>query len=585
MDNQFSRRFFISELFALSFGFPVAAGYVLLLLNISIDNALKILVFCTAIAVLVELVISQPMNFLLSKKARYGVKDLQAGRIKTNAERISLYHNLIRLPLLHGIAIFARITFGALVTVIYMATLGISVQICVISLVLAAYGSYLGGLLAYTYVGNAVSPWAQLLVATGAIGNDPSVRKRWFGLSVTQKIIWYLVVPILVTNLAVLFSVYSSVLDGVQPDVLLAHVGGNILVSVVTLLAFLFFTLRMITKPLASLEKSLILLASGEGNTHERVPTDLSDEFAYVTLLMNRALDNFYDVILKLKASSEPLARSIQELGVSSQEISATSNQQAAGVKEIITTMEDSDQLSKRVAVQATEVAKIAEGTMGVVNTGFGLIKQSLEKMEAIKEANSTSIRGIRDLGDKISNIWDIVNIINSIADQTKIIAFNAELEASSAGDAGRNFQIVATEIRRLADSTVTSTSEIKARINEMQNSSDHLILSSEEGTAKIIAGWELTAKLRTLFEDILSTSEISADSATKIASSIGQQVEAFEQILLTLKQISGGIDNFVTSTASTTKLTKVLMDMSIELQSIVRKYDERNAALEGHGV
>ena len=71
------------------------------------------------------------------------------------------------------------------------------------------------------------------------------------------------------------------------------------------------------------------------------------------------------------------------------------------------------------------------------------------------------TISGIKMLGEKIESIWDIVNIINGIADQTKIIAFNAELEASAAGEAGKNFQIVATEIRRLADSTVSSTNEI----------------------------------------------------------------------------------------------------------------------------
>jgi len=332
----------------------------------------------------------------------------------------------------------------------------------------------------------------------------------------------------------------------------------------------------MTLKPLASLEKSLGIFSSGHGTFSERLPTDLSDDFAFVVWLMNRAIGSFQEILSKLKAASQNLNNSIQELNVSTQEISATSNQQAAGVKEIISTMEDSDQLSKRVASQANEVAKIAEGTKDVVATGFVIIKESLEKMESIKDANELSIRGIRELGDKIERIWDIVNIINGIADQTKIIAFNAELEAASAGEAGKSFQIVATEIRRLADSTVNSTNEIKARINEIQKSSDHLILSSEEGTSKIIAGWELSNKLRNLFGDILQTSEVSSDSARQIALSIEQQVVAFDQILITLKQISSGIDNFVTSTTSTSRLTRVLMDMSVDLHQVVAKYDEK---------
>ncbi len=575
MPNNFSRRFFTSEFFGFGFGFPVAAGYVLLLLNINFDDMRRIIIFSTITAVAVELFLSQPMNFLFSKTARLGVADWLGGKLKDRKEKNELYLRLIKLPLIQGLAIFARIAAGSLVVVIYMATaLHIGLSICLMSMMLAAYGAYLGGLLAFSYVSNLVSPVAQDLVATDSIDPDLVGKKRWFSLSVRAKLVLYLLVPILITNLSVIFSVTSFTGLG-NPNVLVQRVIGDVLVSIVTLLVFFYFTVRMIGQPLKHLEKSLAVLASGEGNYHDRIPTDLNDDFAFVSHLMNRALDNFYDVIVKLKAASAAINRSIQDLSVSSQEIAATSNQQAAGVKEIITTMEDSDHLSKKVASQATEVAKIAEGTKEVVNTGFELIKQSLDKMEAIKEANGQSIQGIRSLGNKISNIWDIVNIINSIADQTKIIAFNAELEASSAGDAGRNFQIVATEIRRLADSTVNSTSEIKSRITEIQNSSDHLIISSEEGTAKIIAGWELSGKLRTLFEEILGTSEISAESATKIATSIGQQVVAFDQILMTLKQISSGIDNFVTSTASTTKLTRSLMEMSTDLHAIVEKYNE----------
>jgi methyl-accepting chemotaxis protein len=243
-------------------------------------------------------------------------------------------------------------------------------------------------------------------------------------------------VPVVMTNLSVLFCIYTG--QGVLDSAMKLRITGDVLVSVITLFACMTFSTRMTLKPLASLEKSLGIFSSGHGTFSERLPTDLSDDFAFVVWLMNRAIGSFQEILSKLKAASQNLNNSIQELNVSTQEISATSNQQAAGVKEIISTMEDSDQLSKRVASQANEVAKIAEGTKDVVATGFVIIKESLEKMESIKDANELSIRGIRELGDKIERIWDIVNIINGIADQTKIIAFNAELEAASAGEAFR---------------------------------------------------------------------------------------------------------------------------------------------------
>ena len=278
------------------------------------------------------------------------------------------------------------------------------------------------------------------------------------------------------------------------------------------------------------------------------------------------------------------LIDSVQNLSSSSQEISSTSNEQAAAVKEIVSTMEDSDQLAKSIAAKINEVTDVTNTTKDVVNNGFSIIKDSRSKMSEIRDSNLETITEIKSLGDRIESIWDIVNMINGIADQTKIIAFNAELEASSAGDAGKNFQIVATEIRRLADSTVSSTDEIKSKISEIQNSSDKLILASEDGTEKITEGWDLSAKLQQIFEEILKSSEVSANSSDKIAVSINQQVSAFEQILLTLKQISEGIDNFVVSTRSTTEASEKLREMADMLLAVIEEHDDTNGTEVNNG-
>ena len=130
--------------------------------------------------------------------------------------------------------------------------------------------------------------------------------------------------------------------------------------------------------------------------------------------------------------------------------------------------------------------------------------------MTEITDANVSTISGIRELGEKISGIWEIVKIINDIADQTRIIAFNAELEASSAGDSGKNFHIVANEVRRLAAGITKSVDQIKERITEIQHSSDNLIITSESGTEKIREGLELSEKLKTFRAKLAADAEAS---------------------------------------------------------------------------
>ncbi|MBO7136162.1 MAG: chemotaxis protein, partial [Spirochaetaceae bacterium] len=237
-----------------------------------------------------------------------------------------------------------------------------------------------------------------------------------------------------------------------------------------------------------------------------------------------------------------------------------------AAVKEIVATMEDNNALSENISEKIKDVSDVAAKTNNDVADGVAYLSENVRKLHEIAEANQTTIDGIKSLGGKISNIWDIVSLINSVADQAKIIAFNAELEASSAGEAGRNFHIVATEIRRLADGIIDGTKEIKERITEIQQSSDSLILASENGTAKINEGVDNAAVLSERFESIKNASEITATSSGDITTIIHQQTAASEQILITLKQIASGVENFTAATEHIYQASKNLSSIASEL-------------------
>lgn len=255
-----------------------------------------------------------------------------------------------------------------------------------------------------------------------------------------------------------------------------------------------------------------------------------------------------------------------QNLAVASKENAATAQDQSAAVKEIVATMEDNNSLSENIATKIKDVSGVATKTSDDVSEGVSYIDQNVRQLREIAEANQGTISGIKMLGDKIENIWDIVTLINSVADQAKIIAFNAELEASSAGEAGKNFHIVATEIRRLADGIIDGTKEIKERINEIQESSDSLILASESGTEKINEGCESAKNLKERFTNIKNASEITASSAADITTIIQQQAVASEQMLITLKQISAGVENFGAATENISVASMNLKKIAEEL-------------------
>ena len=285
------------------------------------------------------------------------------------------------------------------------------------------------------------------------------------------------------------------------------------------------------------------------------------------------------NVIRKMRKDEQKLADQLfedaQSLVVSSKENAATAQDQSAAVKEIVATMEDNTALGEDISQRIQDVSSVAVKTNNIVAEGVSFIEANMKQLEEIANTNLNTIKGIKSLGEKIENIWSIVSLINSVADQAKIIAFNAELEANNTNSSGKNFHIVANEIRRLADGIIESTKEIKTRITEIQESSDDLILTSENGTEKIQSGVENAKNLETRFESIKNASEITAESAEKITTIIQQQTIAGEQILITLKQISAGVSNFSMATEYISQASENLKIVATELSESRDQTDE----------
>jgi methyl-accepting chemotaxis protein len=578
----FKKKFLMSEAAGIGFGFPVATAYALLLVTLNGELVSSVLTFLVIAVAVIFLGIALPMDGYLANRYSRKIENYLKGKVKRD-QYGGLLSELLRLPLLNGSLIFGRVSLGALVTGLYMRFwLKIPAIQTLIAVVLAVYGAYMAGLVAYVLVMSAIKPVTEKIALVGEIPDEAVRKNRFFSLGLTTKIILFLIVPIIFTNLSLIMMVSSSLISGIPLSGLVLKTVGVVIVNIITLSTSVFLTLNTIRKPVGLLEKALTPISWGEGALDAKIATDLSDELGYVSFMMNKTLLRFSDMITKISRSSIVLSDSARDLSVSTREITTTSNQQAAAVKEICTTMEDSGVLARRVEESVKEVSQIAGMSQNSVSEGHQLVQETLLRMEEIKNANTGIIQGISYLAEKIENIGEIVTLINSVAGQTKIIAFNAELEASAAGEAGKNFQIVALEIRRLADSTTSSTEEIKKRIREIQDSSNRLIQSSREGTRVIVSGQQTTDELRSVFDSIKSSSDHSVHSSAVILTTVSQQVAAFEQVLVTLKQISEGVNQFVESASGTMASTNRLAEMTTELKALVGKLDSQNEKPQG---
>jgi len=264
------------------------------------------------------------------------------------------------------------------------------------------------------------------------------------------------------------------------------------------------------------------------------------------------------------------IIKSTDEIFLSSKDIFTTANNQAASIQEIEATINENTQIAGEISEKTSSVAAIAGKMENDVIHGFSILERNVDQLEDIKMKNDGVISGIVTLGNKIVKIRDIVKNINTITDQTKVIAFNAALEAASAGDRGKRFSVVASEVNRLADDIASLTRQIREQVEEIQNSSSSLIISSEESAGKINEGNNLIKELEDIFREIRSGAEITSNQAQTITVFTQKQEKSSEDINTAIADISKGLSNFIQSTKVASSSAEKLITMIQELDALL---------------
>ncbi|MDF2577969.1 MAG: methyl-accepting chemotaxis sensory transducer [Chlamydiales bacterium] len=310
-----------------------------------------------------------------------------------------------------------------------------------------------------------------------------------------------------------------------------------------------------------------------QGKLSNELPVLSADEIGMMRSYFNAFVNSLKGLIDKVNDSVDFLSKIGNSIIVSTKNVSDISSRQSEGLKAIVATMEEANIVTRQVTIRAQELSKIAAQTKNSVKDGSSIVAGNLVKVKELQQYSKETVANVRALNDRMLNVHDILKVINGIASQTKMIAFNAELEAAAAGEAGKNFTIVAMEIRRLSDSILQATTGIKIKILEAQSMMDHMVVSSEESADQLNKEVVESSKLNQVFYGILTSAEVSASSADQISEAVVQQSTAFEQILDTLKQLSANIEQFTELTLTSSYASESIEEIVGDLKSNISKY------------
>lgn len=577
----FEKNILYSSTFPIFFGMIVTYLYSANFVGATYKDMLSISFFLAIIWGVSQFILGPLVNHIICMKNSANIDLWKKGKAD-NAFRTKLLESTLRIPIVKAIEVFCFFFISTGIMALIYRHFGYENLFSnIISAIACIFGSYLTAILVYSSTGKVCSEVCQKIVSDG-INTDIVYEKNYFGFSVNVQFVLLLVIPAVYTSALAFLVVFVSFLQKDMYGIFYIQMRRMIFVtianiSVMSILAVYFF--RRIYSYSNQMQKALNDMNTSDVCSAVLVPTDLENEISYTIFLIDRAILLYRSIIERAEGIGHKILVSTRNLVDTSTNISATAQQQAASAKEITATMKDANDRSFDIEKNISEVSKVAGKTKNDVEIGSKTLAINTNKMEEITAANQKTREGIKQLNIKISGIWDIANLITSVADQTKIIAFNAELEASSVEDegrknknvtdTGRDFKNVADEVRHLADRTVDATSDIKDRIAEIRKSLESLIETSQTGTEKIEKGGILSKKLEERFNAIRESAENTASSSEEIKEIIEQQVASFQQIVATVKQIATGVETFSKSTLSITNTSKNLNSIANRLDKI----------------
>lgn len=272
------------------------------------------------------------------------------------------------------------------------------------------------------------------------------------------------------------------------------------------------------------------------------------------------------------------IGSAVQDIQSSAAELQSTATQQATGAREqatamseITTTMNELLATSRQIADSAQRVSRISDQTASAAKSGDRIVQRASDSVAGVKRQVDQIVSQMLDLGRKSQQIGGVVEIISELAEQTNILAINANIEAAGAGESGRRFAVVADEIRKLADRVGGSIKDVRGLVDEVRASVNATIMATETGSKAADAGTRDFAEVANSLAQVMSQVGSTAEAAREIELSTKQQSTAVEQVNSAVANVAQVSRETETSTTEAMQTASELATLSRRLAQLVK--------------
>ncbi len=295
----------------------------------------------------------------------------------------------------------------------------------------------------------------------------------------------------------------------------------------------------------------------------ENITGAIADSINYTIEELRLLVGRINDAATRVTSATEIARQTSAELLIAAERQSKEIQDAGQSALEMARSMNE-------VSGNATQSAQVARQSLAAAEKGTQAVEDSIKGMNEIRNQIQETSKRIKRLGESSQEIGEIVELISDITEQTNVLALNAAIQAASAGDAGRGFTVVAEEVQRLAERSAEATKQIAAIVKTIQTDTQDAVSAMEQSTQGVVEGAKLSDAAGQALAEIGEVSRNLSDLIENISSSTQQQADSATEVARLMQDILSVTEQTTAGTQRTAEAVEELNALASELKGSV---------------